>query len=108
LQISNSWYWQLNYKAVTMVRGGLVDSIFEKMLKLKEDKDVESRALTLMISDVQRIVSSGAYVHELWSGLLETGVATWLLWRQVGPSSLTVLGLALGTRQSQQNYLMIG
>ncbi|KAF2277337.1 putative ATP-binding cassette transporter [Westerdykella ornata] len=90
-------YWQLNYKAVIMVRGGLVDSIFEKILKLKEDKDLESKALTLMISDVQRIVSSGAYFHELWAALVETGIATWLLWRQVGPSSLAVLGLALGT-----------
>lgn len=70
--------------------------IFDKVLRLREDKEMESRALTLTINDAQRISTSLTYLHELWAGLLETGLATWLLWRQVGPSSLTVLGLALG------------
>jgi hypothetical protein len=65
------------------------------MLRLREDKEIESKALTLTINDAQRISTSLTYIHELWAGLLETGLATWLLWRQVGPSSLTVLGLAL-------------
>lgn len=73
-----------------------MDLVFDKMLRLPEDKEMESKVLTLTINDAQRISTSLTYVHELWAGLLETGLATWLLWRQVGPSSLTVLGLALG------------
>jgi hypothetical protein len=73
-----------------------VDVVFDKMLRLREDKEIESRALTLTINDAQRISTSLTYLHELWAGILETGLATWLLWRQVGPSSLAVLGLALG------------
>jgi hypothetical protein len=80
-----------------MVRGGLVDVVFDKMLRLREEKELESKALTLTINDAQRISTSLTFLHEVWAGLLETGLATWLLWRQVGPSSLTVLGLALGT-----------
>lgn len=79
-----------------MVRGGLVEVIFDKMLKLREDKTTESKALTLMVNDTQRIASALKFMHELWAGPLETGLATWLLWRKVGPSSLTILGMALG------------
>ncbi|KAF4626586.1 hypothetical protein G7Y89_g11569 [Cudoniella acicularis] len=79
-----------------MVRGGLVGGIFEKILKLPYDKSTEAKAMTLMISDVQRISSALIHIHELWAGPLETALAIWLLWRQVGPSSLSVLGIALG------------
>lgn len=79
-----------------MVRGGLVEIIFDKTLKLREDKNNESKTLTLMVSDAQRINSALQLMHELWAGPLETGLATWLLWRKVGPSSLTILGMALG------------
>ncbi|QGA20124.1 hypothetical protein EYB26_007825 [Talaromyces marneffei] len=95
IAVSNSRYSHLTYKSITIIRGGLVDAVFDKVLRLREDKEMESRALTLTINDVQRISSSLTYLHELWAGLLETGLATWLLWRQVGPSCLTVLGLAL-------------
>ena len=95
IALSNAWYWHMCYKSTTMMRGGLVDAIFEKLLRLSQDKDSESKALTLMISDVQRITATLAYMHELWAGPMEAGLATWLLWRQVGASSLTVLGLAL-------------
>ena len=79
------------------MRGGLVEVIFSKMLRLKQEKDTESKALTLMISDAQRITATLAWMHELWAGPVETILATWLLWRQLGPSSLTVLGLAIGS-----------
>ncbi|OKL57766.1 hypothetical protein UA08_06882 [Talaromyces atroroseus] len=95
IAISNSWYSHLTYKSITMVRGGLVDVVFDKMLRLREEKEIESRTLTLTINDTQRISTSLTFMHEVWAGLLETALATWLLWRQIGPSSLTVLGLAL-------------
>ena len=65
-------------------------------MKLPQKDGVESKAMTLMISDVQRIVGALSFVHEFWASPLETALATWLLWRQVGPSALTVLGVALG------------
>jgi ATP-binding cassette, subfamily C (CFTR/MRP), member 1 len=73
-----------------------VISIFDKMLELRSDSSIESRAVTLMISDVQRIVHGLSYMHEVWAGVLEAAFATWLLQRQWGPSCFTMLGLALG------------
>ncbi|KAI4863021.1 putative ATP-binding cassette transporter [Hypoxylon rubiginosum] len=95
IAFSTGYYWHLSYKCVTKIRGGLLDAIFQKTLRLKQEKGVESKILTLMISDVHRIVTTLAYVHELWTAPLETAIGTWLLWRQVGPSSLTILGIAL-------------
>lgn len=76
------------------MRGGLVEVVFEKTLRLTHDKDTESKAMTLMISAVQSITSASAFMHEIWAAPLELVLAVWLLWRQVGPSSLTVLGIA--------------
>ncbi|KAK1969081.1 canalicular multispecific organic anion transporter 1 [Colletotrichum sublineola] len=95
IAVSNSWYWRLTYKSVSIVRGGLVVVIFEKVLRLPEDVGIESQATTLMISDAQRIVSGLAFIHELWAGILETALATYLLQRIMGISSVAMLGLAL-------------
>lgn len=74
-----------------------ITRIFEKLMRLKQETGLESKVFTLMIADIQKIISASAYIHELWAVVLETGLATWLLWRQVGPSSLTVLAVALGS-----------
>jgi hypothetical protein len=79
-----------------MIRGGLVISIFDKMLELRTESTIESRAVTLMITDVQRIVKGLRYMHEVWAGILETAIGTWLLQRQWGSACFTMLGLAFG------------
>lgn len=66
------------------------------MFRLRHEKGVEAKVLTLIVSDLQRIVTSFVFIHDLWSSPVDTALAIWLLWRQIGPSSLTVLALALG------------
>ena len=79
-----------------MMRGVLVSSIFSKTLKLRTDADLESKAMTLMIADVQGIVGSMNHLNEVWAGMIETALATWLLERQVGLASLSMIALILG------------
>ena len=79
-----------------MVRGGLVMSIFEKVLRLPEDGGTEAKATTLMISDMQQIVSGLTYLHEVWAGVLETALATYLLQRMMDISSMAMLALVVG------------
>ncbi|KAK7747380.1 hypothetical protein SLS53_001634 [Cytospora paraplurivora] len=76
-----------------MIRGGLAITIFEKLLRLPEGDKIESTATTLMVEDLQRVMSAVARGHELWAGIIETGLATWLLYRQLGPSCFVMLGL---------------
>lgn len=43
----------------------------------------DSAAITLMGTDVERIVVSFKAIHEVWASLLDVGVAVWLLERQL-------------------------
>lgn len=93
---ATGWYWHQAYRCAVMVRGGLAITIFEKLLRLPEGDKIESMATTLMVEDLQRIMSAVARGHEVWAGIIETGIATWLLYRQLGPSCFVMLGLAAG------------
>ncbi|POR33115.1 Canalicular multispecific organic anion transporter 1 [Tolypocladium paradoxum] len=95
IAVATSWYWRQVYRLMTIIRGGLVVTIFEKVTRLREDSDIESKATTLMVSDVQRIMGGVEYIHEVWASPLETGLATYLLYRLIGISSLTILGFGL-------------
>ncbi|KAH8912445.1 putative ATP-binding cassette transporter [Coniochaeta sp. PMI_546] len=95
IAITNGWYWHLSYKAMTKLRGGLVISVSQKMFRSRRGKDAESSVLTLIISDVQRITGTLVFFHDIWITPIETAIGTWLLWQQIGPSSLTVLAIAL-------------
>lgn len=84
-----------------MIRGVLVSSIFSKTLKLRPDSDSESKAMTLMIADVQGIVGSLTHLNELWASIIDTALATWLLERQVGLACLSMIGLVIGMKVQQ-------
>lgn len=94
--MSTGWYWSLSYKNVAKIRGGLVDGVSQKMLRLSQQHGTESKVLTVMINDVYRITSTLAFSHELWVAPIETAIGTWLLCRQVGPPGLVVLGIIGG------------
>lgn len=93
---ATSWYWHQAYRCAVMIRGGLSVIIFEKHLTLPEGDKIESLATTLMVGDLQRIMNASARSHEVWAGTIETGIATWLLYRQLGPSCFVMLGVAAG------------
>ncbi|TGJ80985.1 hypothetical protein E0Z10_g7773 [Xylaria hypoxylon] len=95
LKVTTGWYYYVTYKMTTMVRGGLITALSHKMLKIRQKKGVESKILTLMISDLQRITAALGFAQEIWIAPIETAIGTWLLWRQVGPSSLAVLAIVL-------------
>ncbi|KAI0109014.1 putative ATP-binding cassette transporter [Nemania sp. FL0031] len=95
IAVSTAWYTHLNYKCAAKIRAGLLDAISHKMLHITPEKGSESKVLTLMVNDVQRIAMNMPFVYDLLVVPIEVGVGLWLLYRQVGPSSLTVLGLAI-------------
>ncbi|KAH8655479.1 putative ATP-binding cassette transporter [Xylariales sp. PMI_506] len=114
---ANSWYWHQAYRCGVMVRGGLSIAIFQKLLTLPAGDDgIESLTTTLMIGDLQRIMNATIKIHEVWAAVLETGLATWLLYLQVGPSGFVMLGIAISagiassqllkaTSRNQQRWL---
>ncbi|EME81788.1 putative ABC transporter [Pseudocercospora fijiensis CIRAD86] len=95
IAIAHAWYRTLACRWATAGRALHTDLIVQKLSRLAVDHVAEAQALTMMSSDVQRIAVATTFVHELWAAPLEAGAATYLLWRQLGPSSLAALAIAL-------------
>ncbi len=79
-------YNHKTYRVVTACRGVLVSSIFSKTLDLSAAAASAqgSAALTLITVDTGQVCSTLATVHDLWSSLVDAGIALWLLERQLG------------------------
>lgn len=84
ISTSNALYNYKLYRAITMIRGSLVSIIYEKTLRMPSVSTKSSAALTLMSSDVDRISLTAETAYEIWSGILETAIALYLLEMQIG------------------------
>jgi len=97
LAIGNAKYKHRSYRVITMVRGGLVCLISDTTLTRSEiSKD--SAAVTLMSTDVDRIVAGLEHLNFIWASPIEIMIALYLLWRQVGLACLMPLGISLGKK----------
>jgi ATP-binding cassette subfamily C (CFTR/MRP) protein 1 len=97
---SQGSYWHRMYRFVTMVRGGLIAIIYDQTMNLDTMAIKESEAVTLMSADIDRIANGVKNIHELWFNVIEAGIATWLLQRQIGMACLAMVGLSLGACMS--------
>ena len=80
---------------VTAIRGVLVTAIYSKGLNVADRLVDNSAAVSLMSTDIERISISMPYIHDIWASVIELGVATYLLQRQVGVVVVVTIGLAL-------------
>ena len=69
---------------MTMFRGAMISLIFDKTLSAKSEEYNESAALTLMSTDIDRIVQCFDYFHSMWAKLIEVIIGTTLLGLQLG------------------------
>ncbi|CAI7625641.1 unnamed protein product [Penicillium manginii] len=77
---------------ITAVRGTLVLLIFRKSLELQES---DMAPLTLMSTDVERIIQGLHYVHEAFVSFFTFGVALWLLKRQLGLGAIAPIVVSI-------------
>ncbi|KAJ6781269.1 hypothetical protein PWT90_09203 [Aphanocladium album] len=68
------------------LRSVLVCAIFQKTSTTNATAGDDKRSLTLMSTDVQRIVLGFTSIHDLWAIPIQLGVTYYLLFRQIGPS----------------------
>jgi ATP-binding cassette subfamily C (CFTR/MRP) protein 1 len=85
----------LTYRAITMMRGQLISALYDKATNMSITSVDPTASLTLMSADIERIDMGWRTMHEMWSNLLEIGIAVYLLWRQLGVASLIPFGTAL-------------
>jgi hypothetical protein len=94
--ITMAWYKHMSYQLVTMYRGGLVSLIYKKTLDVRTSSVRENAPVSLMSTDMNIIASAGETMHNFWSSFLELPVGIYLLYRQVGLTSLFILIPTLG------------
>lgn len=88
---------------MTMMRGGLISIIYRKMLQSQVTKSNDSAAVTLMGTDVQRITETFHYLLvETLPAFLQLGIATYLLYLQLGAVFVVLLILSIGIVPSQR------
>lgn len=85
----------LVFRYATMMRGCLVLLIYEKTTSMSITGAEEAAAVTLMSTDIERIVNGMSKIHESWSTLLQMAVALALLYRQLGVVFIVPLVLFL-------------
>lgn len=85
----------LVYRYVSMMRGCLVFLIYQKTTSMSMVAAEDAAAVTLMSTDIERIINGMSKIHESWSTLLQMAVALALLYRQLGIVFVVPLGLFL-------------
>jgi ABC-type multidrug transport system fused ATPase/permease subunit len=88
---SGAFYWYFQERAMYMARGLLAKAIFLKTMESKLTASGDSAALTLMSTDIERVIVGCLGVHEFWANAIEIAIACWLLSRQIGPAFVAPL-----------------
>jgi ATP-binding cassette subfamily C (CFTR/MRP) protein 1 len=89
--ICTAFYTHQLDRFVTMLRGCLVNIIYNQTLKLEMKEAAGGESLTLMSADVEHIVKGFGQLHEASSNGVMTIVALGLLYRQLGLSWVPAL-----------------
>ena len=84
IAVSTSWYWHRHQRALAKVRGMLTSAIFKKTTQLSITALDNSAAVTLMSTDVEKIQGGCRDLHEIWANIIEAGLASYLLERELG------------------------
>jgi ATP-binding cassette, subfamily C (CFTR/MRP), member 1 len=85
MQITRSWYEHLGYRAMAMLRGGMISMIYDKMMALPIGNANESSAMSIMGSDVETLAESFfMLICDTWANCIQVSIAIWLLASQLG------------------------
>ncbi|KAF9918677.1 Multidrug resistance-associated protein 1 [Lobosporangium transversale] len=102
--ITNGQYFQQSTNLGIELKSGLISVIYRKSLKLSPDARrgaTVGEIMNHMSVDAERVAQSVTYLPLIISSPFEIAVATWLLYRQMGPSGLTGLGVVVLTMPAQ-------
>ncbi|KAK4224267.1 canalicular multispecific organic anion transporter 1 [Podospora fimiseda] len=84
IAVSGAFYWYYQERAIYMGRGLLASAVYTKTTEAKLSADDDAAPLTLMSSDVERIITGTLKIHEFWANTIEVALASWLLSRYIG------------------------
>ncbi|KAK8069803.1 hypothetical protein PG994_006419, partial [Apiospora phragmitis] len=84
IAVSTALYWYFHYRTLLKARGILVSAVYKKTLEAQIGTSDSTAAITLMSTDIERINVCFRSVHDVWASFLETGLASYLLYLQIG------------------------
>jgi ATP-binding cassette subfamily C (CFTR/MRP) protein 1 len=90
IAISTGIYQYYNQRFVYTLRSSLHTAIFRKTVQMSQTAD-DSAAITLMSTDLDRIVQGVRVFHEIWAILAQVGLGCWLLYGQLGVAFISPL-----------------
>lgn len=94
IAVSTAMYWYLHLRTIMKLRATLATAIFAKARQVSSHTLTDS-VLTLMSTDVSRIVGGIHSVHELWANTIEVALAAWLLETQLGAAFVAPIVVVL-------------
>jgi ATP-binding cassette, subfamily C (CFTR/MRP), member 1 len=77
-------YRHLTVRCCAQLRGGLISLLFDKTLDLSTTAQDPTAAMTLMSTDIERMVEHLILFHDIWGGLVELSLAMYLLYLNLG------------------------
>lgn len=95
MQLTNGYYNYLLYRGIIVSRSTLINLVYRKSLTLHVSSASKAAPLGLIGADVERIALTLEKVHDLWSCVIETGLAMFLLERQIGWPCVVPVTLAI-------------
>jgi hypothetical protein len=84
------------FRFITRLRGGLIALIYQRTTETRDVDMGEITAVALMSTDVERIAEGMTNLHEVWASLLDVGIATWLLGRQLSLACIAPIAVIVG------------
>ncbi|CCF45895.1 ABC transporter [Colletotrichum higginsianum] len=95
LAVSRAAFSRQQYRFTTMIRAGLTSVVFRQTVSLRADDLKDNAAVTLMGTDIERIVTTFVNLHQVWAAVLEVGIAIFLLQRQVAAASVVPVVISI-------------
>ncbi|KAF4549613.1 ABC transporter-like protein 1 [Elsinoe fawcettii] len=100
IYVSSTFYWHRHYRFLFAVRGTLIAAIYDKAMRLAISQEDGASAVTMMSTDVERIVRGLFDLHEIWAHAVQVAIATWLIQTNlglawVGPMVVSAVAAAL-------------
>ncbi|KAF2223913.1 P-loop containing nucleoside triphosphate hydrolase protein [Elsinoe ampelina] len=95
IALVSALYWHRQFRFLTMMRGILTTAIYKKALDLDINAEDRAASVTLMSTDVQRIIRGFLDIHDMWANIIQVGVASYLIETQLGTAFVGPLAVAI-------------
>ncbi|OTB09427.1 hypothetical protein M426DRAFT_18072 [Hypoxylon sp. CI-4A] len=95
IAVSTAFYWYFHHRMLYMARGTLVTAIYTKTIEARISNEEEKASLTLMSTDVEKVMLGFRFLHEFWANLIEVALASWLLYNYIGPAFVAPIVIVL-------------